>query len=92
MAQWSKVVGAPSRKQLLGTTRGKVCLFMGVWRQVAASGSEKVPVCLGSRAIIKLQDSVRKQKKESAVVEATALYELMNALNALCSYVRLRFY
>ena len=58
MAQWSKVVGAPSRKQLLGTTRGKVYLFMGVWRQVAASGSEKVPISLRLRWAIKLQDIV----------------------------------
>ena len=58
MAQRLKVVRAPSWKQLSGTTRGKVYLFMGVWRQVAASGSEKVPISLRLRWAIKLQDSV----------------------------------
>ncbi len=55
MAQWSKVVGAPSRKQLLGTTRGKVYLFMGVWWQVEASEGAKVPIFLCFGWVIKLQ-------------------------------------
>ena len=69
MAQWSKVVGAPSRKQLLRTTRGKVYLFMGVWRQVAARKGAEVPISLCLRWVIKLQDSVR--EKISVAVGAT---------------------
>ena len=58
MAQWSKVVGAPSRKQLSGTTRGKVYLFIGVWCQAESRESEKAPVSLLLRWIIKLQGIV----------------------------------
>ena len=45
----------PSRRRFAD---GRVCLFMGVWRQVAASGSEKVPISLRLRWAIKLQDIV----------------------------------
>ena len=45
----------PSRRRFAD---GRAYLFMGAWRQVAAKEGGKVPVCLDSRVIIKLQDSV----------------------------------